>query len=88
MQKALYGMLQSALLYYKKFKKDIEQIEFKINPYDPCVANRMINGRQHTITWHVDDIKSSHVAERVNDDFLHWLRGDVCIRWNWSNKSF
>jgi hypothetical protein len=71
MQKALYGMLQSALLYYKKFKKDIEQIGFKINPYDPCVANGMINGHQHTITWHVDDIKSSLVD--VNDDFLHWL---------------
>jgi hypothetical protein len=37
MQKALYGMLQSALLYYKKFKKDIEQIGLKIDPYDPCV---------------------------------------------------
>ena len=74
MQKALYGMLQFALLYYKKFKKDIEQIGFKINPYDPCVTNRMINGSQHTIIWNLADIKSSHVDEQVNDDFLHWLQ--------------
>ena len=74
MIKALYGMLQSSLLYYKKFWKDLEEIGFKINPYDPCVANRMINGTQHTITWHVDDLKSSHKDPKVNDKFLSWLK--------------
>jgi hypothetical protein len=34
---------------------------FTINPYDPCVANATINGKQMTITWHVDDLKVSHV---------------------------
>jgi hypothetical protein len=61
MTKALYGMLQSSLLYYKKFHKDIESIGFEVNPYNPCVANRIVNGKQHTVTWHVDDLKSSHV---------------------------
>ena len=42
--KALYGMLQSSLLYYKKFVKDIEEIGFELNPHDPCVANKMVNG--------------------------------------------
>ena len=74
MIKALYGMLQSSLLYYKKFRKDIESIGFRINPYDPCVANRMVNGKQHTVTWHVDDLKSSHVDSKVNDEFLKWLK--------------
>jgi hypothetical protein len=74
MEKALYGMLQSSLLYYKKFRRDIESIGFKVNPYDPCVANRMVNGKQHTVTWHVDDLKSSHVDPKVNDQFLEWLQ--------------
>ena len=74
MIKALYGMLQSSLLYYKKFRKDIESIGFKVNPYDPCVANRIVNGKQHTVTWHVDDLKSSHVDSKVNDQFLEWLK--------------
>ena len=39
MKKALYRMLQSSLLYYKKFRKDLEGIGFVVNPYDPCVAN-------------------------------------------------
>jgi hypothetical protein len=38
------------LLYHKKFKNDMEQIGFKISPYNPCVANRMVNGSQNTIT--------------------------------------
>ena len=33
---------------------------FEVNPYDPCVANKMINGLQMTVTWHVDDLKISH----------------------------
>ena len=71
--KAIYGMLQSSLLYYKKFRADIESIGFVVNPYDPCVANRVVNDQQHTLTWHVDDVKSSHKDSKVNDQFLEWL---------------
>ena len=33
------------------------------NPYDPCVANKMINGTQMTIRWHVDDLMISQVNQ-------------------------
>jgi hypothetical protein len=69
---ALYGMMIASILYYKKFRKDIESIGFEVNPYDICVANRQVNGKQHTVTWHVDDLKSSHEDSRVNDDFEAW----------------
>ena len=71
--KALYGMLQASLMFYKKLRKDLEEIGFKVNPYDPCVANRIIGGKRHTITWHVDDLKSSHEDAKVNDKFHKWL---------------
>jgi hypothetical protein len=71
MLKALYGMLISSILYYKKFRKDIESIGFEVNPYDICVANPKVNGKQ-TVTWYVDDLKSSHVDSRVNDNFAQW----------------
>ena len=58
--RALYGMLVAALLWYKKFCADLESIGFKFNPYDPCVANRIVNGKQHTVQFHVDDLMSSH----------------------------
>ena len=38
---------------------------FKINPYGPCVANKMVNGHQMTICWHVDDLKVSHKDENA-----------------------
>jgi Reverse transcriptase (RNA-dependent DNA polymerase) len=73
LKKALYGTLQAAILFYKKLKNDLESIGFEVNPYDRCVANRMINGKQRTVTWHVDDLKSSHIDPKVNDEFYKWL---------------
>jgi hypothetical protein len=61
LSKALYGLLQSALLFYCKLRSKLEEFSLKVNPYDPCVANKMINGRQMMVTWHVDDFKISHV---------------------------
>ena len=44
LSKALYGLLQSALLYYKQLMKKLKAYGFEINPYDPCVANMTIGG--------------------------------------------
>jgi hypothetical protein len=61
--KALYGCLRSALLFYQKLLGDLEENGFTLNPYDPCVANKMVNGKQLTVTWHIDDLKLSYVDE-------------------------
>jgi hypothetical protein len=70
---AIYGMLEAALLWYKKFRKDLEEIGFVFNPYGPCVANKRVKGLQQTMLFHVDDLKSSHILKQVNDDFEKWL---------------
>ena len=33
---------------------------FKLNKYDPCVANKDVDGNQCTVCWYVDDNKISH----------------------------
>ena len=33
----------------------------------------MVNGEQLTICWHVDDLKSSHIDPKVNNEFLLWI---------------
>ena len=71
--RALYGMLVAALLWYKKLKGDLEEIGYEFNPYDACVANKTIHGKQHTLRVHVDDVMCSHVEPTVNDDFHQWL---------------
>jgi hypothetical protein len=70
----LYGMLVAALLWYKYLRKDIlEGKGYIFNPYDPCVANKIIDKLRHTIGFHVDDIMGSYMDPRVNDDFEKWL---------------
>jgi hypothetical protein len=70
---ALYGMLMAALLWYKHLRNDLEGIGFEFNPYDPCVANRTMAELQHTVRFHVDDLMSSHLHSKVNDEFEEWL---------------
>jgi hypothetical protein len=67
--KALYGKIQSALLFYKKFQKDLETIGLKDCDYDLCVRCQSKEGERQTITWHDDDVKSSHKDSKVNDEF-------------------
>ena len=71
--RAIYGMLCAALPWFQKFRSDLEQAGFVFNPYDPCVANCEVNGSQHTIRFHVDDLMSSHVDPKVNDEFYDFL---------------
>jgi len=73
-QNALYGTMVASLLYYRKFVKSLTDIDFVINPYDPCVANKTIEGKQMTICWHVDDLKASHVKPRVMNRMIKYLR--------------
>ena len=49
LKKALYGLLRSALLFYQKLSKVLEDEGFVKNNYDSCVANKIINGKQMTI---------------------------------------
>jgi hypothetical protein len=73
---ALYGTMVAGSLYYLKFSKTLKRNNFTINPYDPCVANRMVNEKQQTICWHVDDCKLSHVDPKVQDKFIQVLRDE------------
>ena len=65
LKKALYGCVQSGLLWYELFTSVLEKNGFKINPYEPCIANKIINDKQCTVVWYVDDIKVSHEDENV-----------------------
>jgi hypothetical protein len=70
LEKALYGTLQAALLFWRNLSGFLMEEGFTLNPYDECVANKMINGQQCTIVWHVDDLKISHVSEEVTEQKL------------------
>ena len=58
--KALYGTLCTARLLWEKLSRKLKEWGFSMNPYDLCMANKMVNGKQLTVAWHVDDLKASH----------------------------
>ena len=71
--KAIYGTLNAAILAYKKLTGYFKKWGFTMNPYDPCVWNKMINGSQMTVIFHVDDGIVSHVDPKQVTDFLKEL---------------
>lgn len=73
LKKALYGMLQSALRFWQQVSADLDEMGFTPNPYDSCIANRMVNGKQQTIGWHVDDFVMTHEDPAVNDATITWF---------------
>ncbi|CAJ1945858.1 unnamed protein product [Cylindrotheca closterium] len=69
----------------------LEAKGFVFNPYDPCVAKKVVDEKQQTIRFHVDDLMSSHMDPKVNDKFAEiWFdqgmynrqRKDTQISWN------
>jgi hypothetical protein len=73
---AIYGTMVAALLYYRKFVESLVNHGFKLNPYDGCVANKIVKGKQITVFFHVDDCKISHEHPKVVDETIDWLRAE------------
>jgi len=73
-QNAIYGTMVASLQFYFKLRKTLTRNEFVINPYDLCVFNRMVNGKQQTVCTHVDDCKASCVDVATQDELIETLR--------------
>jgi hypothetical protein len=66
--------MMASLLFYRKFTKSLHSIGFETNPFNPCVANRIVNGKQQTILYHVNNCEMSHVNSRANNELIDWLQ--------------
>ncbi len=54
--------------------KSLTKQRHKINPYDGCMANEVVKGKQVRIFCYIDDCKISHKSSAVIDDTIAWLR--------------
>ena len=85
LKKAFYGILHASLLVWKKLAKLLESWGFKVNPYDRCVVNKIINEKKCRVIWHVDDLKILYVDYGVNPTIIDklteefWKHGDLTI---------
>ena len=61
------------------YKSTLEKVGFVLNTYDLCVANKIIDGKQCTIVWYVDDNNISHTDEKVVSNILDKLRNILGI---------
>jgi hypothetical protein len=77
-EKALYGLVQSANLWHETLTGVLSKDGFKPNPLDNCVWNKTVNEVQTTIVIYVDDLlitsksKASikHVRDLIEHEFL------------------
>lgn len=71
LQKALHGCLKSALLFYCCLVGEMKEIGFELSPFE------VIQGRQCTTCWHMDDLK-----------ILHWDATGVIVIVDWFKSTY
>ncbi len=64
------------MLYCRKFSSSLKKRGFTVNPYDPCVWNRDIVGKQMRICFHIDNCKILHLDPKVVNYTIAWLRDE------------
>jgi len=75
LDKALYGTIEAARLWYDLLSMELKGQGFVPNPYDPCVFNKTLDtGEQMTVAVHVDDMMVTCEVESALDDFVAFLR--------------
>ena len=72
--KVLYGTVDAAKLFYDNLCGVlVNELGFKLNSYDGCVADKIIDGKQCMIVFHADDLKISHVNQDVVTGIINKL---------------
>lgn len=75
-KKAIYGTMNAALLAYKKLAKLLKGWNFIMNPYKPCLWNRLVNQKQMSMLFHIDDIFLCHKSPVMVTIFIKKLEAE------------
>ena len=74
LNKALYGCIQSARLWFEKLRSVLCAYGFVTIPCDECVMNKNVNGVQITVGFHVDALLMTCIEESILDDVSSYLK--------------
>ena len=74
--KAIGRTLLGAIIFYNKLSKHQTDHGFVQNKFDMRTFNKIVNGEQVTVQFHVDDLKVSHKDQSLLDDFLDDCRSE------------
>ena len=77
LEKALYGCIEYAKLWYEELDEKLKAYGMKANPREPCVFNKVIaNGKQITAIIYVDDLMITCKDENEIDKLCDYLRNE------------
>ena len=68
LDKALYGCVESAALWYENLSQCLNDAGYEKNQYDVCVFNKKVGGLQCTIAIHVDDLIITSTDPKMIED--------------------
>ena len=71
----IYRAIEYALRWYDLYSQTLEKEGFIINSYDKCVANKIIDDKQCTVVWYVDNNKISYTDENVVTNVIELMKG-------------
>jgi len=75
LKRALYGCVQSARLWLEKLRDTLVSLGFEANPYDLCTFNKVVDGEQISIAFHVDDLLITCCSDSAIDALIVQLEG-------------
>ena len=84
-ERALYGLIESAKLWYEEFTGFLKSLGFLPNPYDPCVLNLDYKDETYTLVLYLDDC----FVDCYNQKQLNYVKQIItekyggCMRTNW-----
>ena len=70
------------LQWYNIYTETLQKNEYVINSYCRFVSNKILETKQCTIVWYVDENKASHVKTKLIDELISYLKvrfGDLVI---------
>ena len=84
--RAIYGRIEPALQWYKLYSEILTEKGFELIQHGRCVANRLVNGKQFTFVWYVDDRKLSHMEAKVVEYLINDMKNQFGELVNKGNK--
>ena len=73
LDKALYGCVESAALWYENLTATLKDLGYRRNDYELCVYNKVSDGAQCTAAVHVDDLIITSVNQGMIDGLCSGL---------------
>ena len=56
------------MLWHNDLKATLEADEYRVNPYNLCVFNKVYEGEQVTVIFHVDDLLGVCILSEASED--------------------